>query len=268
MISHPVNNKISKLAQPACRIVLKAGKYLKDNSRKIKKISYKGAINLVTNVDHEVEDILIGSLRSAFPEIGVLSEESGKIDYGPGLAWVIDPIDGTTNFAHGFPFYAISVALEKAGKPILGIVYNPEHNEFFYAEKGKGAFLNGKSIKVSTQKYLKKSLLMTGFSYKLGKSMEENLVHFRHFLMSSQALRRAGCASLDLCYVACGRLEGFWELDLFPWDTAAGWLIVKEAGGEVTDFTGKQYCHNSNKILATNGEIHKQMIKILSRRQK
>lgn len=265
MINLPIDKDA---AREACRIVLKAGKYLKNNSNKIKKISFKGAINLVTNVDHEVEDILIGSLRGRFPGIGILSEESGKIDYDCGLTWVIDPIDGTTNFAHGFPFYAISVALEKAGKPVLGIVYNPEHNEFFYAEKGKGAFLNGKPIKVSRQKELKKSLLMTGFSYKLGKSMEDNLVHFRNFLISSQALRRAGCASLDLCYVACGRLEGFWELDLFRWDTAAGWLIVKEAGGEVTDFTGDPYSHACNKILATNGKIHKQMIKILSGKQK
>jgi myo-inositol-1(or 4)-monophosphatase len=253
------------LRDKACRIVLKAGKYLKDNSKKIKSISFKWSINLVTNVDREVEAILIGSLHKAFPDIGFLSEEAGKINYNSGLRWVIDPIDGTTNFAHGFPFYAISVALEKAGKPVLGIVYNPEHDEFFYAEKGKGAFLNGKPIKVSSQKELKKSLLMTGFSYNLGKSMEANLVHFRNFLLASQAVRRAGSASLDLCYVACGRLEGFWELDLFPWDTAAGWLIVKEAGGEVTDFSGKQFNNNSRQILATNAKIHRQMLKILSR---
>lgn len=261
-----INNK--DLKEKACGIVLKAGKYLKDNSKKIKNISFKGSINLVTNVDREVEGILIGSLQKAFPDIGFLSEEAGKINYGSGLEWVIDPIDGTTNFAHGFPFYAISVALEEAGKPVLGIVYNPEHNEFFYAEKGKGAFLNGKPIKVSSQKALKRSLLMTGFSYKLGKSMEANLVHFRNFLLASQAVRRAGSASLDLCYVACGRLEGFWELDLFPWDTAAGWLMVKEAGGEVTDFSGKQFTNDSRQILATNGKVHSQMLKILSRRLK
>jgi myo-inositol-1(or 4)-monophosphatase len=258
----------SNVGKTACRIVLKAGKYLKNNSTKIKKISYKGEINLVTNVDREVETILMGSLYKAFPDIGFLAEESGKIDRKSGLKWVIDPIDGTTNFAHGFPFYAISVGLEKAGKPILGIVYNPEHKEFFYAEKGRGAFLNGKRIKVSREKRLKKSLLMTGFSYKLGKSMEANLVHFRSFLMASQAVRRAGSASLDLCYVACGRLEAFWELDLFPWDTSAGWIMVKEAGGEVTDFGGKQFNNNSRQILATNGKIHNQMLKILSEGQK
>jgi len=253
----------NSLKAGACRIVLKAGKYLKQNSKKIRSIAFKGSINLVTNVDHEVESILIRSLRKEFPQIGFLSEEIGEIKTASDLRWIIDPIDGTTNFAHGFPFYAISVALEKDKKPVLGIVYDPEHKELFYAEKGRGASLNGNTIKVSAQKDLKKSLLMTGFSYKLGKSMEENLIHFRHFLTASQAVRRAGSASLDLCYVACGRLDGFWELDLNPWDTAAAWLIVKEAGGEVTDFYGNKYSHYLKKILASNGKIHSQMSKIL-----
>lgn len=251
----------------ACRIVLKAGKYLKENSKKIKSIAFKGSINLVTNVDHEVEAMLIRSFRKAFPDIGFLSEEIGEIKAGSDLRWVIDPIDGTTNFAHGFPFYAISVALEKDKKPILGIVYDPVRDELFCAVRGKGAFLNGKRIKVSAQKGLKKSLLMTGFSYKLGKTMEANLRHFRNFLISSQAVRRAGAASLDMCYVACGRLEGFWELDLNPWDTAAACLIVKEAGGEVTTFSGKPYSHYLKEILASNGKIHRQMSKILSKKR-
>ena len=251
----------------ACRIVLKAGKYLKENSKKIKSIAFKGSINLVTNVDHEVEGMLIGSLRKAFPETGFLSEEIGEIKANSDLKWVIDPIDGTTNFAHGFPFYAISVALEKDKKPILGIVYDPVRQELFCAERGRGAFLNGEPIKVSMQKDLKKALLMTGFSYKLGKSMESNLVHFRNFLISSQAVRRAGSASLDLCCVACGRLDGFWELDLNPWDTAAACLIVKEAGGEVTTFSGKPYSHYLKEILASNGKIHRQMSKILSKKR-
>jgi len=189
------------------------------------------------------------------------------IETGSNLKWVIDPIDGTTNFAHGFPFYAISVALENNKKPILGIIYDPERKELFCAERGRGACLNGKPIKVSGQKDLKKSLLMTGFSYKLGKSMEENLVHFRNFLITSQAVRRSGSASLDLCHVACGRLDGFWELDLNPWDTAAGCLIVKEAGGEVTTFSGNQYNHYLKEILASNGKIHSQMVKILSKKK-
>ncbi len=221
----------------------------------------------MTNVDHEVEGVLIKSLRKAFPDIGFLSEEIGEIRAGSDLKWVIDPIDGTTNFAHGFPFYAISVALEKDKKPLLGIVYDPVRGELFCAERGKGAFLNGKRIKVSSQKDLKKSLLMTGFSYKLGKTMESNLRHFRNFLVSSQAVRRAGAASLDMCYVACGRLDGFWELELNPWDTAAAWLIVKEAGGEVTTFSGKPYNHYLKEILATNRKIHRQMSVILSRKR-
>lgn len=257
----------SSLKDKASKIVLRAGKYLKQNSKKIKSIAFKGSINLVTNVDREVENILIESLRREFPDIGFLSEEIGEIKPGSGLKWIIDPIDGTTNFAHGFPFYSISLALEKDKKPILGLVYDPVRNELFSAERGQGAYLNGKLIKVSTQKDLKKSLLMTGFSYKLGKSMEANLVHFRDFLIASQAVRRAGSASLDLCYVACGRLEGFWELDLKPWDTAAGWLIVKEAGGEVSTFSGQEYSHYLKEILASNGKIHRQMSKILSKKR-
>lgn len=258
----------NSLRDKVSKIVLKAGKYLIQNSKNIKSIAFKGSINLVTNVDHEVENILIESLRREFPDIGFLSEEIGRIKPGSDLKWIIDPIDGTTNFAHGFPFYAISLALEKDKTPILGIVYNPERNEFFSAEYGQGAYLNGKLIKVSAQKNLKKSLLMTGFSYKLGKSMEANLVHFRNFLISSQAVRRSGSASLDLCYVACGRLEGFWELDLKPWDTAAGWLIVKEAGGEVTTFSGREYSHYSKEILASNGKIHRRMSEILTKKKR
>lgn len=257
----------NSLGDKASEIVLRAGKYLKQNSENIKSIAFKGSINLVTNVDREVEDILIRSLRREFPDIGFLSEEIGEIKANSDLKWIIDPIDGTTNFAHGFPFYAISVALEKDKKPVLGIVYDPVRNELFSAERGRGARLNGKPIKVSIQKDLKKSLLMTGFSYKLGKSMEANLGHFKDLLMASQGVRRAGSASLDLCYVACGRLEGFWELDLNPWDTAAGWLIVKEAGGEVTTFSSREYSHYLKEILASNGKIHRQMSKILRKKK-
>lgn len=255
----------NSLGDKASGIVLEAGEYLRKNSKKIKKIAYKGSINLVTNVDREVEKILIKRLRREFPDTGFLSEETGEIKPESGTKWIIDPIDGTTNFAHGFPFYSISLALEKGKRPVLGIVYDPVRDELFSAEYGRGACLNGKSIKVSSQKDLKKSLLMTGFSYKLGKSMEANLVHFRDFLIASQAVRRAGSASLDLCYVACGRLDGFWEIDLNPWDTAAAWLIVKEAGGEVTTFSGKPYSHYLKEILASNGKIHRQMSKILTK---
>jgi len=256
----------SSLRNNASGIVLKAGSYLRKNSKKIKSIAFKGAINLVTNVDHEVEDILIGSLRKEFPDIGFLSEEIGEIKPGSEAKWIIDPIDGTTNFAHGYPFYSISLALERGKRPVLGIVYDTVRDELFSAEYGRGAHLNGKPIKVSSQKDLKKSLLMTGFSYKLGKSMETNLRHFRNFLIASQAIRRSGSASLDLCYVACGRLDGFWEIELNPWDTAAGWLIVKEAGGEVTTFSGKPYSHYLKEILASNGKIHRQMSKILTKK--
>ncbi len=252
-----------KFREAARQIILKAGRYLKENRKKIKNITFKGAINLVTNLDREVESILIKSLRRKFPEIGFLSEEVGGIRGRSDLKWVIDPIDGTTNFAHGFPFYAISMALEEDKETLLGLVYDPERDELFYAEKGRGARLNEKPIKISAQKDLKRCLLVTGFSYKLGESMEKNLVHFRNFLITSQAVRRMGSASLDLCYVACGRFDGFWELDLQPWDTAAAWLIVKEAGGEITDFSGLKYNPYMKQILATNGNIHGRMLNIL-----
>lgn len=258
----------SSLRDKTSGIILKAGDYLRKNSKKIKSIVFKGSINLVTNVDREVEDILIGSLRRKFPDTGFLSEEAGEIKPGSAVRWIIDPIDGTTNFAHGFPFYSISLALEKDKKPILGLVYDPVRDELFSAENGRGARLNGNPIRVSSQKDLKKSLLMTGFSYKLGESMEANFAHFKDFLIASQAVRRAGAASLDLCYVACGRLDGFWELDLNPWDTAAAWLIVKEAGGEVTTFNGKPYSHYLKQILASNGKIHRQMSKILTKKKR
>ncbi len=173
-------------------------------------------------------------------------------------------MDGTTNYAHGFPVYAVSIALEENGKPVFGAVFNPERDELFTAEINRGARLNGKSIRVSHTPDLKRSLLATGFSYNIKELKDNNIAHFEDFLFASQAVRRPGSASLDLCYVACGRLDGFWELELNPWDTAAGWLIVKEAGGEVTTFNGGRYSHYLKEILASNGKIHKEMSRILT----
>jgi len=178
--------------------------------------------------------------------------------------WIVDPLDGTTNYVHGFPFYAVSVALEEDSRPAFGMVFDPERNEIFSACKGHGAYLNNKPIKVSGVTELKKSLLSTGFSYKIAELEDNNIGHFQDFLFASQAVRRPGSASLDLCYVACGRFDGFWEMELNPWDTAAAWLIVKEAGGEVTTFDGGKYSHYLNEILASNGKIHKEMSQILT----
>ncbi|MDP3786955.1 MAG: inositol monophosphatase family protein [Candidatus Omnitrophota bacterium] len=248
-------------------IVRKSGDYLKDNLGKVKKISFKGDFNLVTEVDQKTEEIVIKTLRKYFPGDGFLSEEAGSEEGTTGRKWVIDPLDGTTNYAHGFPVYAVSIALEENGKPVFGAVFNPERDELFTAEINRGARLNGKSIRVSHTPDLKRSLLATGFSYNIKELKDNNIAHFEDFLFASQAVRRPGSASLDLCYVACGRLDGFWELELNPWDTAAGWLIVKEAGGEVTTFNGGRYSHYLKEILASNGKIHKEMCRILTARK-
>lgn len=244
-------------------IILKAGKYLKNNLGKIKETKYKGAINLVTDIDRKAEEMVIRALQRYFPNDGFLSEEVGEIKGKSDFRWILDPLDGTTNYAHSFPFYAISLALEKKGRPILGLVFDTERNELFSAESNSGAYLNGKSIKVSNITELNKSLLATGFSYKMREVKDNNISHFKDFLLTSQAVRRAGSASLDLCYVGCGRFDGFWELELNPWDTAAGWLIVTEAEGKVTTFNGSNYNHNLKEILASNGKIHEKMSQIL-----
>jgi len=208
------------------------------------------------------EKLIIGMILRAFPGHSILSEESPPVDSGSRYRWIIDPIDGTTNFAHAFPFFCVSIALEESGKVILGVVYDPMRNEIFTAEKGKGAALNGKKIGVSRVGSLGGSFLATGFSYGItGK--DRNIEYFRKLLVKAQAIRRAGSAALDLCYVACGRFDGFWEMNLHPWDVAAASLIVGEANGKVTKFDGKPYCHYDKNILATNGHIHNQMISSL-----
>jgi len=248
----------------AIDIILKTGKYLKKNLGKIKEVKFKdAAVNLVTDIDRKAEDMVLSGLKRYFSEDAFLSEEIGEIKGSSRRKWILDPLDGTTNYAHGFPFYTISLALEDDGKPVLGLVLDPERNELFSARRNCGAFLNNERIRVSDISELNKCLLATGFSYKIRTSKDNNVSHFKDFLFTSQAVRRAGSASLDLCYVACGRFDGFWELELNPWDTAAGWLIIEEAGGKVTDFSGKKYNHYLKEVLASNGKIHEKMSQIL-----
>ena len=253
-------NKYKKIGAEAA---LKSGIFIKKSVGKIGKISYKGRDNIVTDIDKKSEKIIIKHILSAFPGHSILSEESRPVKTGSPYKWIIDPIDGTTNFAHAFPFFAVSIALEKDGRVIMGIVYDPMRNELFYAERGGGARLNGKKIRVSKVEKLRGSFLATGFSYGL-KNREGNVKNFTKFLKHTMAVRRAGSAALDLCYVACGRFDGFWELDLCPWDSAAGMLITREAGGVVTKFDGSPYSPYDRNILATNGHIHKEMVKVLS----
>ena len=247
----------------AIQAALKGGEILIKNRRKTKKVRYKGRVNLVTGVDFESEGAILKIIRKSFPEHQILTEESQQEEKDSLYKWIIDPLDGTTNYAHDFPSYCVSVALEEKGQIVLGVVYNPILNELFVAEKGKGAYLNNKKIFVSKTIKLSDSLLATGFPYDIRESDINNLDHFANFAIRAQAIRRAGSASLDLCYLAIGRFDGFWELKLSPWDTAAGSLLVEEAGGKVTDFSGGKYSIYKKDILATNGKIHREMIEVL-----
>lgn len=229
-----------------------------------KVISFKGEIDLVTTVDKAVEEKVIQIIRSEYPDHDILAEESDQISHSSPYRWIIDPLDGTTNFAHNLPHFALSIALEHKEELILGVVYNPMTGELFSAEKGKGAYLNKKPISVSTVKSLSQSLLATGFPYDRRQYADLYLSEFKKMLIKTQGIRRAGVASLDLCYTACGRFDGFWERKLNPWDVAASILIIEEAGGKVSTFTGAKFRLSDQTILASNGHIHKEMISILA----
>lgn len=249
----------------AVNTALLAGKFIKSRLGKLKKVHYKGEINIVTDVDQKAEALIIKSLNSAFPEYGVLAEESPENKKGD-TKWIIDPIDGTTNFAHGFPFFAVSIALEKKGESVLGVVYDPMRDELFTAVKGRGAFLNKKRISVSKVRKMGNAFLATGFAYNFKTIKQNNMRNFSNFMMACMAVRRAGAATLDLCYVACGRFDGFWELELCPWDTAAAELIIREAGGKVSKADGSKFSNYGKSMVASNGLIHKQMLDILSKK--
>jgi myo-inositol-1(or 4)-monophosphatase len=242
---------------------LKAGKMLSQNFDEAREISFKGEINLVTHFDSLSQSLIHKHISSRFPEHDFLAEEGLCREKGAEYRWLIDPLDGTTNFAHKFPVFCISIALERKGETDLGVVYDPLRNEMFWAEIGQGAFLNGKKIGVSSVNDLDKSLVATGFPYDIRESEVNNIDHFNNFAIRVQAIRRCGSAAMDLCYVACGRFDGFWELKLNPWDVAAGALIVKEAGGRISDFQDEDYSIYGSETLATNGLIHQQMVDIL-----
>jgi len=226
-------------------------------------IAHKGPVDLVTNYDAAAQSAIIEGLSSRFPDHDFMAEENVSRRNNSEFCWIIDPIDGTTNFAHGFPIYSISIALEYRKKIVLGVVSDPCRKEDFTAELGGGAFLNGKPIHVSLVRDLNDSLLATGFPYDLRENAENNLNHFNRFVKKAQGIRRCGSAALDLCYVACGRFDGFWELKLSPWDVAAASLILQEAGGNISDFDGNPFSISMRETLGSNGAIHRQMIKIL-----
>jgi len=257
---------LNKILAKAIKIVVETGDYIYCLSNRKKRISYKGAVNLVTQFDNIAQREIVNYLKKEFPDYGILSEENISYDTHKKIKWLLDPLDGTTNFAHNLPIWAISIGLEVEADIVLGIVYDPTRKELFSAIKGRGSFLNGKKISVSKTKKLGESLLVTGFPYDIRVSKENNLDYFARFCLTAQAVRRLGSAALDLCYTACGRFDGYWELKLSPWDQAAGSLILKEAGGKITDFKGKPFDIYGKEVLGTNGYIHRQMMEVLEKK--
>lgn len=250
------------VAEEACRI---SGEIQRQGLKKSREIQFKGAINLVTDVDHACENAIVELIQGKFGDHDILAEEGSGKRRDSEYKWIIDPLDGTTNYAHAYPLFCTSIALEHRGEIILGAVYDPNLDEMFLAEKGQGATLNGEKIQVSPIDQLERAMLCTGFAYNIRETQNNNLNHFQNFLLGSQAVRRDGVAAVDLCYVAMGRYEGFWELNLFPWDVAAGMMILKEAGGQVTDFSGNPFEIYFKEILATNGHLHGEMLKTLAK---
>lgn len=244
-------------------VAREAGLLLQSFRSRTFEIYHKGQVDLVTEADKASEKYIADRISSVFPDDGILAEEGTSSADTSGIRWIIDPLDGTTNFAHGYPVYAVSIGLERRGTMEFGIVYDPARDELFVARRGTGARMNGKALQVSKTPSLDGSLLVTGFPYDVRSSSENNLAHFARFSTRAIGVRRTGSAALDLCYVAAGRFDGFWEFKLRPWDTAAGWLMVLEAEGRVTDGRGKPYHFDSAEIVASNGHIHKAMIETL-----
>jgi len=238
-----------------------AGTLIRQQWQQPKLVDYKGAIDLVTSVDRESERRIVDLLRKKFPGHSILAEEeTDLVGTQASHRWIIDPLDGTTNFAHGYPQFCVSLALERDGEVIMGLVYDPLRPECFQAVKGQGATLNGDPIRISSVTELDRALLATGFPYDQRDKADFYLAFFKAFITRAQGIRRNGSAALDLCYVACGRLDGFWELKLRPWDTAAGALIVAEARGKLSDLSGNQFSIWGEETLASNGAIHDAMV--------
>lgn len=251
----------------AVQAAREAGLILLDYARAGFKVAFKNPINLVTDADLAAEGHIVRLLNHRYPGHRILAEESGrKVDGASPFQWIIDPLDGTTNFAHGVPIYCVSIGLEYKGACVLGVVYDPTREEMFTARIGQGAFLNEHPISVSGTKDLDGALLVTGFAYNLRDTEDNNLDHFSSFALKAQGLRRTGSAALDLSYVAAGRFDGFWEVSLHPWDMAAGVVLVREAGGTVTNFAGEPHSIYDRELLASNGLLHKGMVDVLRSR--
>jgi myo-inositol-1(or 4)-monophosphatase len=262
---------MTELERIARAAVAEGGALIRSTWREQKVVQYKGEVDLVTETDRQVEDLIVARLRAAFPTHRVIAEEAA----GSGVVaraaaeeevWYVDPLDGTTNFAHGYPHFAISLAFARGADTELAIVHDPVRAETFSAERGAGARLNDEPIRVSSTAAIGEALLATGFPYDRREHLAFYLGFFGDFVGAAQGVRRNGSAALDLCYVACGRIDAFWEWKLKPWDTAAGTLIVREAGGSVTDFRGAAFDLHGDQTLASNGHLHEAMARMLTTR--
>lgn len=254
---------MEQIMEFAENLARKAGKLLAEKLTQHNPVYYKGTIDLVTEADKMSEELILAEISRYYPDHGILSEESKEKNKQAAIRWIIDPLDGTTNYAHGFPYFCVSIALEKDGVVVLGVIYDPTRDDLFTAWRGSGAWLNGKKLQVSTTSDLSQSLLVTGFPYDIRISPENNINNFNKMAVKAQAIRRNGAAALDLAYLACGRFDGFWELKLQPWDTAAGCLLVTEAGGVITDLQDGEWNLYSSGLVAGNGLIHSQMLEVL-----
>jgi len=237
-----------------------AGRILIDGFSRPMDVSKKSPRELVTAMDRAAEDAVVGIILGAYPRDGILAEESAFRAGESGRVWIVDPLDGTNNYAHGYPFFSVAIAIEEEGAPVAGVVYDPLRDELFVAEVGQGATLNGAPLRVSQAGALSESLVATGFPYDRSEGSANNLANFNRLILAVRGVRRAGSAELDLVYVACGRLDGYWELGLKSWDVAAGGVIVREAGGTVTNFGGSGWDHRRGDVVASNGRIHGEML--------
>jgi myo-inositol-1(or 4)-monophosphatase len=259
-------------AGSAAAIAIEAGALIREFYEKGVATEYKGEADIVTEADRASEQLIVERLHSRFPTHGVFGEEGSRNQMDSEYRWYIDPVDGTTNFAHGYPVFCVSIGLEhrpkglapdRDGQIVAGIIYDPTRNELFVTEKGKGAYLNGRRIQVSRTATLSESLLATGFPSRK-RHQNPNIHFYQEITLRSHGVRRAGSAALDLSYVACGRFDGYWEFNLNPWDVAAGALLVTEAGGTITYFDGSPFKLESKQILASNGLIHKELMTVFA----
>lgn len=260
----------AELLAAAKEIAIGAGKIIQKGFHQRKRVEYKGRIDPVTEYDVKAEKYIVDQIKKRFPDHQLLTEEGtagkGRRDHtgDDTRRWVIDPIDGTVNYAHGFPMYCVSIAVEAGDEIQAGAVYDPEHDELFYGARGQGAYMNRTRLEVSGEKRLQRALLATGFAYDIASNSRNNLGLFARMAKKAQGIRRPGSAALDLCWLAAGRIDGFWELFLHPWDTAAASLFVTEAGGTISRLDGRGYSIYDTDLLASNGHLHKQMRNVLS----